>query len=118
VHQKNSSARFGNDEERKFEMQMAALGCWIKVMASDGNCMFRSIADQLEGEVSNQYVNICAILVVMVVVVSDGPYVMMVTQAVPIVMESTVTKLLILSRRIGRISSPSWRRTRSLMTTS
>jgi len=41
--------RFGQAEEREYEAQLAAIGGTIQHMASDGNCLFRSIADQLEG---------------------------------------------------------------------
>ena len=38
-----------SEEDRRFSEQLAALGCRVKVVDSDGNCMFRSIADQLYG---------------------------------------------------------------------
>lgn len=41
--------RFGDAEEREYEAQLQRIGGTIHHMASDGNCLFRSIADQLEG---------------------------------------------------------------------
>lgn len=46
---KQRGRRFGDAEERAFEAQLQAIGGTITTMASDGNCLFRSIADQLEG---------------------------------------------------------------------
>lgn len=41
--------RHGDEEERQYDLQMAGMGCCIKTMAADGNCLFRSLADQVEG---------------------------------------------------------------------
>jgi hypothetical protein len=41
---------YESSEERAFAAQLHALGCRIKVIAGDGNCMFRSLADQVDGE--------------------------------------------------------------------
>lgn len=47
--QRQKGKRFGDKEEREYEAQLAAIGGTIQHMASDGNCLFRSIYDQLEG---------------------------------------------------------------------
>jgi OTU domain-containing protein 3 len=47
--QKAKGKRFGKDEEQRFEQQVAELGARITIMASDGNCLFRALADQLRG---------------------------------------------------------------------
>lgn len=47
--QKAKGKRFGKDEEQRFEQQVAELGARISIMASDGNCLFRALADQLRG---------------------------------------------------------------------
>lgn len=49
THQKAKGKRFGKDEEQRFEQQVAALGARIAIMAPDGNCVFRALADQLRG---------------------------------------------------------------------
>ena len=41
--------RHSRAEEIRFEEQLNQKGCWIKVINGDGNCLFRSLADQLEG---------------------------------------------------------------------
>lgn len=46
---KQKGRRFGDKEERDFEAQVQTLGGTIHHQASDGNCLFRSINDQLEG---------------------------------------------------------------------
>jgi OTU domain-containing protein 3 len=43
-----------NRDWKKFLEQLAPLGLTIKDVAGDGNCLFRSIADQLEGD-PNRY---------------------------------------------------------------
>lgn len=40
---------YESNEEREFASQMNAIGCKIKHIAGDGNCMFRSFADQMDG---------------------------------------------------------------------
>lgn len=47
--QRSKGKRFGKDEEQRFEQQVAELGARIAIMASDGNCLFRALADQLRG---------------------------------------------------------------------
>ena len=42
---KHSSA-----EEEEFARQIAALGCRVETVQADGNCLFRSLADQLGGD--------------------------------------------------------------------
>lgn len=49
LKKKQQGRRFGDAEEREYEAQLAAIGGTINHMASDGNCLFRAIADQLEG---------------------------------------------------------------------
>ena len=46
-------ARQGHDEDRQFALQLADIGCRVVEVKGDGNCMFRSIADQLEGNNHN-----------------------------------------------------------------
>ncbi|CAM9585282.1 unnamed protein product [Discosporangium mesarthrocarpum] len=38
------------DEDKMFVEQMKKIGCRIKFITGDGNCLFRSIADQLDGK--------------------------------------------------------------------
>merc|ERR1719498_1177582 len=37
-------------EEEEFVAQLAALECRVKTVEADGNCLFRSLADQLGGD--------------------------------------------------------------------
>ena len=41
--------RYGHDEEKALEEQIAALGGRILLMAPDGNCLFRTVGNQLHG---------------------------------------------------------------------
>lgn len=47
--QRQKGKRFDDAEERQYEAQLAAIGGTIHHMASDGNCLYRSFMDQLEG---------------------------------------------------------------------
>ena len=46
--------RFSKDEETCFSLQLESQGLKYREMGADGNCLFRSIADQLEGIESRQ----------------------------------------------------------------
>eukprot|EP00903_Cladosiphon_okamuranus_P014076 g13083.t1 len=41
--------------DREFEAQVEQIGCKIKFIEGDGNCLFRSLADQLEGRPQDHY---------------------------------------------------------------
>lgn len=47
--QRQKGKRFDDGEERTYEAQLAAIGGTIHHMASDGNCLYRAVIDQLEG---------------------------------------------------------------------
>jgi hypothetical protein len=42
-----------SSEEKEFSLSLLALQLRINYMDGDGNCLFRSIADQMTGECSN-----------------------------------------------------------------
>ncbi|CAM9499007.1 unnamed protein product, partial [Ascophyllum nodosum] len=52
---RNKKERYRNSyysdaDDREFEAQVGQIGCKIKFIEGDGNCLFRSLADQLEGK--------------------------------------------------------------------
>ncbi|TFJ85664.1 hypothetical protein NSK_003172 [Nannochloropsis salina CCMP1776] len=47
--QKQKGKRFDKDEEQRFMQHVEDLGARILIMESDGNCLFRALADQLRG---------------------------------------------------------------------
>ncbi|CAN0126375.1 unnamed protein product [Scytosiphon promiscuus] len=60
VKERNERARLRKDrqknslysssaDDREFESQVEQIGCKIKFIEGDGNCLFRSLADQLDG---------------------------------------------------------------------
>lgn len=49
----NRAKDYGTSEEKDFSLSLLAIRLKIKYMDGDGNCLFRSIADQLTGECSN-----------------------------------------------------------------
>jgi hypothetical protein len=51
--QLNRAKDYGTSEEKDFSLALLAIRLKIKYMDGDGNCLFRSIADQLTGECSN-----------------------------------------------------------------
>jgi hypothetical protein len=51
--QLNRAKDYGTNEEKDFSLALLAIRLKIKYMDGDGNCLFRSIADQLTGECSN-----------------------------------------------------------------
>lgn len=51
--QSNRAKDYGTNEEKEFSIALLGIRLKIKYMDGDGNCLFRSIADQLTGECSN-----------------------------------------------------------------
>jgi OTU domain-containing protein 3 len=47
---RGASGGYGGDEISKMDEQLATLGLKAVQMTGDGNCFFRAIADQLEGD--------------------------------------------------------------------
>lgn len=52
---KGSKKNYNSEEELRFAANLAAVGLEIKHMEGDGNCMFRSLSDQLKDDASKHF---------------------------------------------------------------
>lgn len=52
---KGSKKNYNSEEELRFAASLAAVGLEVKYMEGDGNCMFRSLSDQLKDDASKHF---------------------------------------------------------------
>ncbi|CAM9829515.1 unnamed protein product, partial [Phaeothamnion confervicola] len=52
-HRERATAHLTDSQDKEFTEQMRRLGCQIRFIVGDGNCLFRALADQITGRQSD-----------------------------------------------------------------